>query len=258
MSLRRLIQKQLKIAAEGGETVISQPLLSKKTVSTIITAGAGTYTATQLLGGLILRDPVGADRTDTTDTATLIIDKINSVKVGTSLEFIVRNTADGDEVITVAGGTGVTMSGKVTVNRGESRRFIFVVTSITSKTITIYDIGLVTNTYTVQSEVTDISTASSAGVVVAPYAGRLIRVYTCLHTIITTGDAVITIASSVGNVTETITIAQSGSAVGDIDVINPAVQANTVIAAGTALKATSNGGSTVASRISVVFEIERD
>lgn len=232
--------------------------VAKTTVATITTGGASTYTAAQILGGLILRDPAGADRSDVTPTAALLATQVKNPIVGTSFDFVVRNTADAFEVITLTAGSGVTLSGKVTISRGESRRFIAIFTAVGTPAVTIYDAGLVSGTYQVQAIVPDISTASSVGFVVAPYAGRLIRVYSIIDTAITTGDAVLTIATSVGNVTETITIANAGSAAGDIDVIQPAVHANTVVAAGTLLKATSNGGSTVASKAVVVFEIERD
>lgn len=77
----------------------------------LATAGAGTYTAAIIAGGIILRDPAGASRTDTTDTAENII---ANATIGLdadykTFQFYVINTADAAEAITLAGGAGVTI-----------------------------------------------------------------------------------------------------------------------------------------------------
>jgi hypothetical protein len=116
-------------------------LIGQSSVSSIDTAGAVTYTAAQLLGGLILRDPNGAGRSDVTPTAALIIAAISQAGVGNSFEFTIRNTADAAETITVTDGTGVTLSGTMTIAQNNSRRFLAVVTGAT--TVTIYSMGTV-------------------------------------------------------------------------------------------------------------------
>ena len=87
----------------------------------LATAGAGTYTAAIIAGGIILRDPAGADRTDTTDTAENLI---ANVTLGLdanykSFQFYVINTADQAEVITIAGGVGVTVMTPYAVTAAE-------------------------------------------------------------------------------------------------------------------------------------------
>lgn len=116
-------------------------LVGQSVATTISTAGVATYTAAQLLGGLILRDPAGAARSDVTPTAALIIAAITQAGVGNSFEFTIRNTADGAETITVTAGAGVTLSGTMTIAQNNSKRFLCVVTAAT--TVTIYSLGTV-------------------------------------------------------------------------------------------------------------------
>lgn len=110
---------------------------------TLSTAGALTYTAAQLLAKLMLRDPNGAGRSDVFPTAALVVAAIPGVQVGTAFEFILRNTADASETITMTAGTGVTISGTATVAQNNSKRWLIVVTAITAgaETYTAYSIG---------------------------------------------------------------------------------------------------------------------
>jgi hypothetical protein len=100
-----------------------------------------TYTAAQLLGGLILRDPNGGARSDVTPDATDIIAAMAQAGAGNSFEFAIRNTADAAETITVTAGAGVTLSGTMTIAQNNSKRFLCVVTGAT--TVTIYSLGTV-------------------------------------------------------------------------------------------------------------------
>jgi len=116
-------------------------LIGQMTVTTDATAGARTYTAAELLGGLILRDPAGGARSDVTPTAALIIAAITQGGVGNSFEFTIQNTADAAETITVTAGTDVTLTGTMTIAQSNSKRFLCVVTA--STTVTIYSLGTV-------------------------------------------------------------------------------------------------------------------
>lgn len=103
------------------------------------TAGVVTYTATEMVSsGLILRDPAGSSRSDTTATATAIVRRLQNAKVGSSFDFVFRNTADGDETITLVGGTGVTFSGLNTIADSTQKTFKVVVTGVTTPAVTIY------------------------------------------------------------------------------------------------------------------------
>lgn len=104
-----------------------------------------------------------------------------------------------------------------------------------------------------QTSISDISGANS-GFVVSPVAGTLSKVYTVIDGAITVGDAELTINVNGGtDVTETITIAYSGSAAGDVDSCVPAD--NNTVSVGDYIKITSDGGSTDACKAVVVFEI---
>jgi hypothetical protein len=123
--------------------IVDGPLASKSTVTTTSTNGAATYAASEIAGGLILRDPHGANRTDTTATAAQILAQFLHAKVGSTFPLIVRNTADAAETITVQGGTGVTISGTATIAQNNTKHFMGVFTNVTasSEAITLYSIG---------------------------------------------------------------------------------------------------------------------
>lgn len=84
-------------------------VVKKLTVTTITTAGAATYTAAQMLGGIILRDPAGAGRTDVTPTAAQIVAAITDAAAEDSFDCWLVNTADAAEAIALSAGTGVTL-----------------------------------------------------------------------------------------------------------------------------------------------------
>jgi len=124
---------------------ISDSVQSFTTVTTDETAGARTYTAAELVGGLILRDPAGAGRSDVTPTAAQIVGALTGAIATSSFEFIIRNTADAAETITLTAGAGVTLSGTMTIAQNNSKRFLAVVTNAGSGTeaVTIYSLGTV-------------------------------------------------------------------------------------------------------------------
>lgn len=109
------------------------------TAANITTAGAGTYSAANLLAGLITRDPAGAGRTDTTATAEEIIAAFTAVGLLTNdydeAFFILKNTADANETITLAGGTGVTLKGSLTVGQNMTSKFAIMRISATAVVI---------------------------------------------------------------------------------------------------------------------------
>ena len=119
--------------------------LPKTTPATDATAAAVTYSVTQVLGGLILRDPAGAARADLLPTAAALLDAIPDAEVGTSFEFTIRNTADAAETITVTTNTGLTLSGTMTIAQNNSKRFLARFTNVTegSEAVTVYSLGTV-------------------------------------------------------------------------------------------------------------------
>lgn len=135
---------------ELASVVFIQPIRSKPfnvvLAATDATAGALTYTAAMLRGGLLLRDPNGGSRSDVTPTAALIVAAIPGAIVGSSFEFTIRNTADAGETITVTAGSGVTLSGTMTIAQNNSKRFLVICDNVTVSTeaVTIYSLGTIT------------------------------------------------------------------------------------------------------------------
>lgn len=120
-----------------------QGVLGFGDVTTLATAGAVTYTARQILDGLILRDPNGGARSDVVPTAAQILAQIQAPRVGEFFEFVVRNTADANETITLdaTGATGTTLSGTMTIAQNNSKRFRVQITGVATPAVTIYSIG---------------------------------------------------------------------------------------------------------------------
>ena len=124
---------------------INDAVQHSTTVTTDATAGVKTYTAAELVGGLILRDPSGAGRSDVTPSAAAIVAAIAGAVVGSSFEFTIRNTADAAETITITAGAGITLNGTMTIAQNNSKRFLAVATNVTSSSeaVTIYSLGTV-------------------------------------------------------------------------------------------------------------------
>jgi hypothetical protein len=80
--------------------------------------------------------------------------------------------------------------------------------------------------YAVSALINDVSTAATVYVPI-PFAGTVVKVVTVLAGSLTTANATVTVKNAAGSSMGTLTITQSGSAAGDIDVLNP-VSNNTV------------------------------
>lgn len=116
---------------------------SKATVTTKTNAAAVTYTADEIIGGLILRDPNGAGRADLVPTVASLFEALGEPQnvAGTSFEFTIRNTANAAETITVTTNTGWTLSGTMTIAQNNSKRFKVVFTS--DSAAVLYSLGTV-------------------------------------------------------------------------------------------------------------------
>ena len=111
------------------------------------------------------------------------------------------------------------------------------------------------NDYFITGRVSDISTAGSTFVAV-PDGGRIIKIMTVLQGAISGGNAAITF--EIGGTAVTggaITVANSGSAAGDVDTAEPTA-ANVVLENGT-IEMITDGGSTGAKKLNVTFVIRR-
>ena len=102
---------------------------------------AVTLTAAQIVQGIINQtgSPAGAV-TDTTDTATAIIGAHGSlIPLDGSFSRTIQLINTTGQAITVAGGTGVTVSGTATIATGAYRYFLLNVAS--ASTVTLTNIG---------------------------------------------------------------------------------------------------------------------
>lgn len=102
-----------------------------------------TLTAAQSYNAIVRGVPTAA-ATYTTATAAAILAAIGSdARVGTTFELQLINASAGNYTITVAGGSGVTVSGVATCVQNASKRFLGYVTDITTPAITLYGLGSV-------------------------------------------------------------------------------------------------------------------
>lgn len=115
-----------------------------ETINPVALTNAATMTAAQMRGGMIVGTPTGAANY-TTDTATNIINDFLSFCspfIGQSYEFVIQNISAGANTITLAAGTGVTLSGgTVTIAQNAARRFKVVITNVVSPAVTIYQVS---------------------------------------------------------------------------------------------------------------------
>lgn len=108
----------------------------------------------------------------------------------------------------------------------------------------------------VGTRMADVSAAGSC-YAVAPVSGKVVAIYTVLGGAITGADSTVTAAIAGTPITGiSITVANSGSAAGDVDSDVP-TGANTVTA-GQSLSATSDGASSTTATLDVFFVIEGD
>jgi hypothetical protein len=137
----------LPLSAKGTGVVVNTQSLPyfKLAVETVDTAAAVTYTAAQIKGGLILRDPNGTARADLFPTAANIVAALPSAFVDQAFVVTIRNTADAAETITMTTNTGLTLSGTMTITQNHQKSFLVRLTNVTtgSEAVTIYSMGTV-------------------------------------------------------------------------------------------------------------------
>jgi len=110
------------------------------------------------------------------------------------------------------------------------------------------------NDYFITAEIEDVSTASSTFVAI-PDGGKVVKIITALQGAISGGDAAITFEIGGTAMTNSaITVANSGSAAGDVDTSEPS--AARVEENGT-IEMITDGGSTGTQKLLVTFVIRR-
>lgn len=126
-------------AALGTSLKLSGRLRDAIVASLVTTVGATTFTAAQFVGGLIIRSGSTAAYSDTTPTASAIVAAIPNCAVGTAFELTIRNTVAFIE--TILAGSGVTLSQTTAVAASQTRRYLCVVTNVSTPAVTLYGIG---------------------------------------------------------------------------------------------------------------------
>lgn len=116
---------QLQKALQG-----DNPLCGLTAITNAAT-GASTITANLMAGGVYVV-AITAAATHTTDTAAKLIAANPDMSVGDSAVLVISNPTA--YVLTVAGGSGVTASGTLTVAAGTSRMYLVSKTSETAMT----------------------------------------------------------------------------------------------------------------------------
>lgn len=112
---------------------INSSQIGLKTETANNAAGNLTITAAMVVGGLLTRDPAGANRTDVLPTAALLVAGLTNPVVGQELKFLIVNTADVAETITVQAGTDGTMHPPaVTIAQNTSKEFLIKLTNVTA------------------------------------------------------------------------------------------------------------------------------
>lgn len=167
----------------------------------------------------------------------------------------VSRSSAGVYVITLAGGVkAVAVEGLNCQTSGTNNHKMVATHSVSAKTVTVTCTNNPTRTVVGPVRIADVSTASS-GHGVAPIAGTVSAVYSVLGGAITGADSAVTNNINGTPMTNgTLTVAQSGSAAGDVDTATPTA-ANTV-AAGDKLTATTDGASTGAQTLDVYYVID--
>ena len=123
---------------QAGSVVDAQPgvgLLANFAASTQTADSAQTLTVAKMACGLYMRSGLTAGRTDTTDTAANILAAFPAMNIGDNFSVVVSNLAA--QILTIAGGTGVTMGTKTTVAASSMGILVFTKTSATAMTCTV-------------------------------------------------------------------------------------------------------------------------
>lgn len=85
---------------------VAETYITRNVPTSDATAGPRTFTAAEVIGGLIVRDPNGAGRTDVFPTAAAMVAALYQPRIGDTVECLIINGADAAEVITLSAGTG--------------------------------------------------------------------------------------------------------------------------------------------------------
>lgn len=99
------------------------------------TEGAVTLTAAEFVNGTYIQGGTPGAVSKTTPTAALIAAAYPEAQVGTKFVFDLHNGGDG--VLTLVGGTGVTLLGTATCAAAKNKRFVGVFTAVDTPAVTV-------------------------------------------------------------------------------------------------------------------------
>jgi hypothetical protein len=116
-----------------------QPTFNKKKIMPTTVTNAGTLTAAQCLGGLVIHAGTGGALT--TPTAAQLVAAMPGCTVGTSFVMNVRVSSGSTSTLTA--GTNVTISGTAATATLNAKQWLVVVTSNTigSEAVAMYSLG---------------------------------------------------------------------------------------------------------------------
>lgn len=172
-------------------------LLEIKDPTEITTAGNESYNVYAIAGGLIRRDPSGANRNDTLPSAASIIAHLKNSFAQVSFKVTIVNIADANETIQLVSNTGITLNGPCEIKQGESREFLFYIEDTaemgSADTISVYDLFAVTSDVT---DPTSVYVFNKTGSTINP--GQAVKLVGN-----TDGTAGVVLADSVSNIEAT-------------------------------------------------------
>jgi hypothetical protein len=115
--------------ARVGDGFMANPLITTQSADS-----NQTLTTAAILGGVYQRSGMTAGRSDTTDTAALILAAMPDMDIGDTYVFAISVTVAF--ALTLLAGTGVTLAGYTSVPASGFRLFVLTKTSATTVTIT--------------------------------------------------------------------------------------------------------------------------
>lgn len=121
------------ITASQIASAIGTLVSRNQSVATVSSATGVTLSAAEMVGGWILRTGAATGAiTDTTDTAANLVSAYNASDTQVKSSFLMGINNTTGQVLTLAAGTGVTLSGTMTINPSNTRVFLGVFTDVTS------------------------------------------------------------------------------------------------------------------------------
>jgi hypothetical protein len=116
---------------QAGAQLNASVLTRRTTIATVNTAGPETYTAAQLIGGLIARDTAGAPRADVLPAAADLVAAITGAVAGDSFEFIYHNNSGAANASTLTPpDAAVTIVGTAAIAQNDIKRITVIVTDV--------------------------------------------------------------------------------------------------------------------------------